>query len=177
MIGLRRGTVQLVDHQKSWSMAYNRERKILRRELGSYVCDIQHVGSTSIPGIQAKPIIDINIGVVSVRGAKQHMTALQRLGYTLRTPPSPTGRHWKLTYVKGPEGRRMVHLHVLRYQGVLWRKNILFRDTLRKNKRLARQYEHLKKTLAAQFPNDRKKYTAGKLPFIFRVQKRYRRTI
>lgn len=175
MIGLKRGTVKLVQHQASWTERYEREKLAIRELLGNSVKDIQHIGSTAIPGIMAKPIIDILLGVKSLRWAKSRMNKLTILGYTFR--PQPEKNRRQLLYVKGPESKRVIYLHIVRYGGSVWKKDIYFRDQLRKNATLARRYEKLKRALAKQFPNERAKYTALKLPFIFNVQSGYKKKL
>ncbi len=170
MIGLKRGTVKLVPHQASWARYFRKEAEAIRDRLGPTVVDVQHIGSTAIPGIHAKPIIDMLLGVKKLRGVKKHFVQLKPLGYVYR--PVPRNSHRKLLYVKGPAHHRLVYLHVVRYNGSVWRKDISFRDQLIGNRRLARQYERIKQRLAKKHPDDRGKYTAGKLPFIFSVQSR-----
>ena len=70
MIGLKRGTVKLLPHNPKWSEVFEKENKILVRALNGLVVDIQHIGSTSIPGIPAKPIIDISIGIKSMKNSR-----------------------------------------------------------------------------------------------------------
>lgn len=164
MIGLKRGTVKLLPHNPKWSGVFEKERKKLSKALNDLVIDIQHIGSTSIPGIPAKPIIDISIGIKSMENSKNFIKIFEDLGYEYR--PDFGGPTIQLLFVKGPEEKRTHYVHLMKYNGSIWKNDLAFRDYLRKNKKRAEQYASLKKELVKKFTDNRATYTASKTKFI-----------
>lgn len=164
MIGLKRGTVKLLPHNPKWSDLFEREKKILLNALDGLVVDIQHIGSTSIPGIPAKPIIDISIGIKSMKNSRDFIKIFEDLGYEYR--PDFGGPNIQLLFVKGPEEKRTHYIHLMKYNGGIWKNDLIFRDFLRRNKARAEEYAELKKELAKKFANDRTNYTASKGNFV-----------
>lgn len=162
MVGLKRGTVKLVKHDPKWKQSFYREAKKIRNVFGKDALDIQHVGSTAIPGISAKPIIDIAMIVSSLQKARKYIIALKKLGYKKKRE----NRIDRLFFTKGPERRRTHYLHVGEKSSGYVENMILFRDYLRKNKKAAREYAELKEKLARQHPDNRYVYTAKKEKFI-----------
>lgn len=164
MVGLKRGKVKLLPHNPKWSGLFEKEQKILSQALAGLIIDIQHIGSTSIPGIPAKPIIDIDIGIKSMKNSKNFIKIFEDLGYEYR--PNFGGLKTQLLFVKGPEAKRTHYIHLMKYNGSIWKKDLAFRDYLRKNKEKAGKYANLKKELASKFADDRANYTAHKASFI-----------
>jgi GrpB-like predicted nucleotidyltransferase (UPF0157 family) len=161
MIGLKRGTVKLVPHDVRWHASFEREKKMLLKNIGDVAIDIQHVGSTAVKGISAKPIIDISVGVNKLSDVKKLIKPLSRAGYHLYD----THRD-RIFFAKGPERRRTHHLHVVHYNGAKWKSDMLFRDYLSEHPVRAKAYANLKIKLAKKYSEDREKYTAGKGQFI-----------
>lgn len=164
MIGLKRGTVKLLPHNPKWEELFEKEKNILSKALDGLIIDIQHIGSTSIPGIPAKPIIDISIGIKSMKNSKDFIKIFEDLGYEYR--PDFGGPNTQLLFVKGPEEKRTHYIHLMRYSGSIWKNDLAFRHYLRKNKKRAKEYAYLKKELASKFADDRTHYTASKAKFI-----------
>lgn len=164
-IGLARGTVKLVPHDPRWQAAFKVEAKLLRETLSISSEHIQHVGSTAIPGILAKPIIDIAIPVDDLAIADEWAGPLAKIGYWNKGPePTMSDRRF---FAKGPENKRTIYLHLVTTKE--YQKLITFRDTLRANPELAQEYSNLKVKLAASLKDDRKQYTSLKNDFIQRV--------
>lgn len=157
MIGLKRGTVKLLRYNPKWRVSALEEIDVLKKAIGSIALDIQHIGSTAIPGMSAKPIIDIDVAVKSLKLLNDLIVPLKKLGYRYRV-----GELEKRLFVKGPNEKITYHLHVIELDSDLWNNDLLFRDFLRKNKKEAKQYSELKKELASKFYNDRKSYSSGK---------------
>ena len=169
MIGLKRGTVKLLHHNPIWAQLFEEERILLEDTFGDMILSIEHVGSTSIPGILAKPIIDINIGVESLDVARDMKGRFERIGYEYRPfMPGQTFEDLRAQelYVKGPESCRTHHIHVAVYGSDFWYRTLLFRDYLRQNCDRAKEYAELKTRLALEFADDRKSYSQGKSNFI-----------
>lgn len=169
IIGLKRGTVKLVRHNPKWARLFEKEKKLLKKTFGRTIAAIEHIGSTAISGISAKPILDMDIGVRSLKAARGMKEKFEKLGYTHRPflPTRPrTDRKREELYVKGPETKRTHYAHVIVYGGDCWRNDLLFRDYLCGNPSRACEYAELKKKLAKQHPNDRQMYTKKKMKFI-----------
>ena len=167
MIGLRKGTVQVVPHQPRWHDLFEQERRVLHEHIGPHVLDIQHVGSTSVPGLDAKPIIDIAVAVASLAVMADCRRQLVRLGYIDR---GDAGSQGGLLFVRerAPEVRTH-HLHIVAIDDPQWRNYLAVRDTLRADDLLRVGYAELKKSLQVQFAHDSRAYTEAKTDFIRRV--------
>ena len=159
-IGMKRGTVYLEPHQKEWERASEETIQTLKNILGSTVIDIQHIGSTSIKNISAKPIIDIAVAVNNFDDILSKRDELERNGIIYRFEESPK----QLLFVMGDfeNDIRSHHIHVVIYGSDEWNNYINFRDYLNSNIEAAREYESVKLRLAEQYPNDRIAYTDGK---------------
>lgn len=162
-VGLKRGTVLLKPYNKAWNKSFTSEKKNLQKILGNFVTDIQHIGSTSIIGMKAKPIIDIAVGVKSMKQKTKYIRLLTKAGYIFR-PFGNTNTH--LLFVKGKESSRTHHIHLMKYDGVIWKHDLFFRDYLSTHKSVANRYMKLKEKLANQFANNRRSYTDSKSDFI-----------
>ncbi|MEX2033393.1 MAG: GrpB family protein [Candidatus Colwellbacteria bacterium] len=169
MVGLKRGTVKLVPHNKKWTGIFEKEKKLFQKTFGDTIIAIEHIGSTAIPGIPAKPVIDMNVGVKSLQVARRMKGKLEEIGYEHRPfvpDHTKSDLKWQELYVKGPEARRTHYVHVSVYGGNYWKNDLLFRDYLRKHPIVAKQYANLKRGLAKDFADDRGSYTATKEKFI-----------
>lgn len=164
MTGLVRGTVQLAAHQKEWDTNAQQTIQTLKRLLGDIVVDIQHVGSTAIPLIHAKPIIDIAVGVRDLQDIIPSVKVLKQNGFIYRGEDVPG----QVLLVMGDfeNDIRTHHIHVIRWKSEQWENYINFRDYLNAFSEKAMAYDDRKRKLAAQFPNNRISYTAGKQKLI-----------
>jgi len=127
IIGLRRKKVKLFSYNPTWKKLYKEEAKLLRSVIGKYVLDIQHVGSTSIPGAKAKPIIDIAIGVKNLKKGEKCIKPLKQLGYEYKHSAGIRGRHF---FAKGSERNRTHYIHLVKLNGRFWKNCIIFRDSI-----------------------------------------------
>lgn len=156
-------SVIIVDYDPQWPQMYEEERARILAAIGDYVDDIQHVGSTAIPGMAAKPIIDMVIIVSSLVVVEHCVTPLEQLGYTYMGENGIPARHF---FVKWADGRRVAHIHMMQADHIEVNREMLFRDYLRQNAQDAQEYAELKKSLAAQYRDDRGSYTDGKASFV-----------
>ena len=145
----------LASEHAAWAAAFLRERELLLGALGDAVVAVEHVGSTSVPGVPAKPILDVLIGVVSFEAAVVCVEPMVRLGYEYRGEYGIARRHY---FVKGSPRTHHVHLHEV--GGEAFGSLLGFRDALRARPELAREYAEAKVRLAAG--GDRKAYQAAK---------------
>lgn len=170
MIGLKRGSIMLCDHEKEWEIAAQNTISHLHNILGTVAKDIQHVGSTSIKSIKAKPIIDIAVAVDNFDEIIKLIPNLEREGFYYRPKnDNDSQRLFACGSFYDDTGDLQTHLiHVVLADSMEWINYINFRDYLNKNISVAKQYENLKLSLAEIFADDsnRKRYTSGKHDFI-----------
>ena len=170
MIGLKRGTVKLFNHEKEWELEAQRTISRLHKILGSVARDIQHVGSTSILAIKAKPIIDIVVAVDDFKDVLALESELGNDGFYYR--PNVNIKDQLLfacgSYYDGTGDLQTHFIHVVFTNSMEWTNYINFRDYLNKMPTVAKEYEDLKTSLAAATPVDkgRERYLRGKHDFI-----------
>ena len=164
MLGLKRGAVKLEPHQNEWVKEAEKTIEELKYLLGDIAVDIQHIGSTAISSIHAKPIIDIAIGVRDLEDIQPYMKTLRENGFIFRGEDVPG----QALFVKGnvEEEVRTHHIHVVRWNGSEWNNYVNFRDYLKAFPEKALIYDDCKQRLANQFPSNRKCYTEGKRKLI-----------
>ena len=170
MIGLKRGTVRLCDHEKEWEVEAINTISRLKRILGSAIKDIQHIGSTSILSIKAKPIIDIVVAVEHFDDILVLEKELKAAGFYYR--PNAGLENQLLfacgSYYDGSGDLQTHFIHVVKINSMDWINYINFRDYLNKTPQAAKAYEDLKVSLAQAVPIDsgREQYRKGKHDFI-----------
>ncbi len=165
MIGLKRGTVELVPYRKEWSENAEHIIRLLKQLLGDTAVDIQHVGSTAISLIHAKPIIDISVAVYDLNDILPYVEVLKQHHVIFRGEVIAG----EVLFVMGDDEIRTHHIHIVKWNGTEWNNYINFRDFLNAYPEKAMLYDSCKQKLAMQFPNDRKSYTAGKEEIIQRL--------
>ncbi len=168
ILGLENDKVRLMPYQTAWEDLYLQEAAWLHDALGAMALDVQHIGSTSVPGLSAKPMLDIGIAVRDFDEAFSTVEPLERLGYIFRGEKGVPRRHY---FVKGPPERRTHHLHMLEQTSDEWYNLLRFRDFLRENPKAVKAYGTLKTGLAQTFLDDREAYMKGKHNFIQRILK------
>lgn len=166
MKGLQSGKVTVVPYDSKWVEKYAREAISIRKALGGLIQDIQHVGSTSVPGMDAKPIIDIMVGLEDLSVVASLVSPLRALGYLYRGLLLGIEGHY---FFRKGEPIKEYFLHVFEYGGGFWNQRIAFRERLITSPELAQEYRELKQRLAKQHPDNREAYTAGKKGFIERT--------
>ena len=155
--------VEIAEYDPAWPAAYERERALIADALADLVLAIEHVGSTAVPGLGAKPVIDITVGVRTLVDGEKCIGPVEELGYEYRGDGEIPGRHY---FRKFTRGERTHHLNIVEHEGEFWKRHILFRDYLREQPREAERYYELKVRLAEQFGTDRVGYTEAKTEFI-----------
>lgn len=158
--------IRIVAYDAEWPVRFERERVVLNRSVGPWaVGGIHHVGSTAVPGLDAKPIVDILVGVADLDASRACFDRLAELEY-LYAPYRPQEMHW---FCKPDPQQREFHLHLVPVDSSRFRDELSFRDRLRASPEIARDYAALKRALAVRFANDREAYTEAKGDFIARV--------
>jgi GrpB-like predicted nucleotidyltransferase (UPF0157 family) len=155
--------VEIAEYDPAWPEAYERERAAIADALGGHVLAIEHVGSTSVPGLGAKPIIDIIIGLRDLADHARCVAPLESLSYEHKGEYGIPGRHY---FRKPVQGLRTHQVHMVEQGSAFWVRHLLFRDYLRANPDEAAAYGRLKRELAARFGADVEGYTEAKTEFI-----------
>jgi GrpB-like predicted nucleotidyltransferase (UPF0157 family) len=160
--------VTLVPYDPEWARRFDAERALLERVLAPWLeGGVEHVGSTAIPGVSAKPIVDMVAGVRDLEEARAAYEPLHAVGY-VDEPHRPEIAHHFAKPALELAARRL-NLHLAEPSSSLWRERLAFRDALRADPALATEYEELKLRLAHRHPGDLRTYTDGKRDFVRRV--------
>lgn len=162
--GLAPGTVQLAEWTPRWMELFAEEAARLRVALGDLAVAIEHYGSTSVPGLVAKPVLDILVGGPEATDAAPYRAALAPLGYDYA---AHAGVPEHLVFGRGKARTHLVH--VVRYDGGAWHRALAFRDALRADAALRDSYAVLKRELAQHHGAERSRYTAAKSAFVEHV--------
>jgi rfaE bifunctional protein nucleotidyltransferase chain/domain len=157
--------VRIVPYDPRWPEMFEEERRRILEACGGAVAAVEHVGSTSVPGLGAKPVIDLMAGVRSLDDAPLCVTPLHRLGYVY-VPRLEILMPERRYFRRGRPGAGTHHLHMVELGGDFWVKHLLFRDYLRAHPEAARDYETLKRKLADAHGSDHGAYTDAKTDFI-----------
>ncbi|MFF0722710.1 GrpB family protein [Micromonospora sp. NPDC003816] len=157
--------VDIVDYQPAWGVAFAGLGAVLRRALGDVAVRIDHIGSTSVPGLAAKPVLDIQISVLSLEPVDGFLGPLEGLGYVHRASnPERTKR-----YFREPPGQRRTHIHVRQLGSFSQQIPLLFRDYLRSHPDEAAAYAETKRRCAQRFRHDRQAYVEAKDSFVWQI--------
>lgn len=166
MLGLHKDKVELHPYNKGWKTEYEKEEKILWEILKDYAIDIQHVGSTAIPGLSAKPILDIAVAVKDRETLEYLLPVMAEYGYDMLNNLDICG---EILARKGTPECRTHYIHMEVIDSEYWNNHIWFRDYLLKHPEYIEKYEALKQNIVVNFKDERKKYTAEKNDFIKHV--------
>lgn len=165
--------VIVVEYDPRWPALYEAERDRILAAVGDSMLRLEHIGSTAVPGLGGKPIIDIVAAVRQLHDAERCIQPLQGIGYEY-VPEYDELIPERRYFHKGPPEARSFHLHVVELTSEFWESHLLFRDWLRSHPEDAHEYHELKHRLAARFGRDREGYTEAKSPFIESVVARAR---
>ena len=163
-LGLERGKSELFPHEKEWETVAEQTIRTLWKVIPE-ARDIQHVGSTAIESIDAKPIVDIAVALDDVHSVIPHIDELAGYGIFYRGSDVPE----QILFIIGEGNIRTHHIHIVKWHGKAWDNYIIFRDYLNSHPDRASEYEKLKKHLASSFPDNRRAYTEGKAGFIEKI--------
>jgi len=159
-------TIEVIPYSEEWQQNFNDEAESLKDIFGTVLCALHHIGSTAVPGIMAKPIIDI-LGVTSDIDAIDSFNEVMREhGYIPKGEFGIAGRRF---FIKGDEINRTHHLHMFAADDDQLKRHLNFRDYLIAHPHAASYYSELKRMLAAKYPNDIESYMDGKNDFIKRI--------
>lgn len=151
--------IRIVDHDPTWPRRAQAELRRIADALGDVAVRAEHVGSTAVPGLAAKPILDLQLSVDALEPQERYVGPLERLGYLFVALPESPGYHF---FARPPERPRTHHLHVCAAGSAHERRHLAVRDFLRAHPEEAARYAALKRAVAARHPGDRLAYIAGK---------------
>jgi GrpB-like predicted nucleotidyltransferase (UPF0157 family) len=164
-----RGQIVVVPYDPEWPRYFEDERKLILGCIGHLIRSIEHIGSTSVPNLLAKPIVDIIVGVDNLEAADKCVGLLHSIGYDDVTPEKD--QDWFYCLGKGHHSPGF-HLHIVREGSAHHLKHIIFRNWLRSHPEDVEDYKELKLDLSGRFRNDRVNYTDSKSDFINAVVKK-----
>jgi GrpB-like predicted nucleotidyltransferase (UPF0157 family) len=168
MLGLKAGINLLVDYDPEWPFAFEQEKLRIHSAIGDAVRGVEHYGSTAVEGLRAKPILDILVGVMPLESWIKCKLPLENLGYDYAADAGVTGH---FIFGRGRDRSERTHLvHVVEFNGESWRTNLAFRDALRTDPRLRKEYERMKEQAVILAPEGRPKYNELKHSFIERAK-------
>lgn len=160
--------IRIVQFDSNWAALAEAELCRIDQGLGPSATRLEHIGSTAVPGLAAKPILDLLVSVVSL-SPQDHVEPLERLGYLFAPDPGSPERHF---FARPPERPRSFHVHVCAAGGECEVRHLAVRDYLRCDGEEAARYEGLKRELARRYPRDRLAYIAGKDPYVGELEAR-----
>lgn len=164
MIGLKRGNVLLESHDENWKLIALDTIDTLRTICKDTAIDIQHIGSTAIEQIHAKPIIDIVVGVKQLEDVQSLLPSLEQINVIFRG--QDVLNQFLFVLNDSTQDMRTHHIHIVIHNGLDWNNYINFRDYLNSNHIKAQEYDQLKLDLADKYPTDRSSYTSSKTSLI-----------
>jgi GrpB-like predicted nucleotidyltransferase (UPF0157 family) len=160
--------IRVVEHDPSWPARFEEERAVLACVIDLWVVGpVEHIGSTAVPGLNAKPVIDIMAPVESLDASRPALPVLEKAGYCYAQYRTDV-MHW---FCKPSPSFRTHHLHLVPFGSRLWIERLAFRDYLRAHRQIASEYAQLKRRLAQQYRLDREAYTDAKSTFINHILK------
>ncbi|MBI1884852.1 MAG: GrpB family protein [Chloroflexi bacterium] len=159
--------VVVVPYDPRWPRRYEEERARILGVLAHVRIDVEHVGSTAVPGLGAKPVVDILIGLRELADGERWVKPLEGLGYEYKGELGIPGRLYFRRLVRR---RRAYQVHMVEKGSAFWERHLLFRNYLRDHPARARKYYELKVRLAEQYGTDREGYTEAKTDFIRSVE-------
>ena len=154
--------IEIHPYRDEWPTRYEHSAKRIRAAIGEKALRIEHIGSTAVPGLAAKDVIDIQVSVASFLPEAAYRQPLESLGYTYRPDDDPAHRFFKRD---GPDERRLVNIHVCEVGSAWEERHLLFREYLRTNSEKAAEYQLLKVRLSSEH-DDVESYTEAKSDFI-----------
>jgi GrpB-like predicted nucleotidyltransferase (UPF0157 family) len=162
----REAAVEIVPYDPRWPGLFDQEQRTLFRTIEPWLAGpIEHIGSTAVTGLAAKPVIDIMAAVTSLEASRPALPVLAGAGYCY-SPYRPDSEHW---FCKPSPAFRTHHLHLVPLDSPQWIGAIAFRDYLRAHPAVAAEYGRLKADLAREYRLDREAYTQAKSPFVTRI--------
>lgn len=163
-LGLESGVVRLAAYDPRWPDLFRAEAERIHSGIAPLSLTLEHIGSTSVPDLIAKPVLDILAGYEDTALLPEYIRRVSDTGYLHRGERGIPGREF---FRRGDP--RSYHLHLVLLGGTFWREHLAFRNALRSDAHLRNAYANLKTRLAESFPRDRESYIEGKTEFVLRA--------
>jgi GrpB-like predicted nucleotidyltransferase (UPF0157 family) len=165
--------VHVVPYDPGWPFLLALERSRVEAAIGPWMEAVEHVGSTAVLGLDAKPVIDLMVGLCNIRDAEHCIRPLERIGYSCSADDPELDRHRLFVRFANLERTSRTHnLHIVEAGSEYWEDHLLFRDYLLSFPETANEYARLKNQLAERFRDDRERYTEAKTGFVSAVVER-----
>lgn len=164
-MGLKVGTVKVEKYNPIWKEMFNEEKENLEKIFKGVAIQIEHIGSTAVEGLSSKPIIDIAVAVKKLTDFEKVKNYFEKEPYSIKEDSVDD----EILVRKGSVENRTHFIHVMEVDSKRYQDTIIFRNYLRENKEVLKQYEDLKNNLAKKYTEDRKMYTASKNEFIQKI--------
>jgi GrpB-like predicted nucleotidyltransferase (UPF0157 family) len=161
--------VRIVDYDRAWPVMAEQELRRIAKAVGDVAVRLEHVGSTAVSGLAAKPIVDLQLSVASLQPRERYVAPLERLGYLFAPAPESPAYHF---FAKPPERPRAYHLHVCETGSEHEFRHVVVRDFLRSHPDEAARYAALKREVVARHPQDRLAYIDGKDEYVTALEER-----
>ncbi len=161
--------IRIVEYDPAWPSLADAELHRIRSALGELAARVEHVGSTAVPGLPAKPIVDLQVSVDALEPRERYVEPLQRLGYLFAPAPESPDHHF---FAWPPERPRTFHVHVCEAGSHHEHRHLAVRDFLRTHAGEAERYAALKRRLVARHPEDRLAYIEGKDEYVGALERR-----
>ncbi|SRR6266566_1762225 len=161
--------IEIAEYDTGWPARFATEAEQIRRLLETPSLEIEHHGSTAVPGLAAKPVIDMLVAVDSIGSAEQYAATLVQNGYEHGDPRYRDQWPERIVVIRRENGVRVCHVHLMLRQHAVWTRLTAFRDHLRTHPEVAREYADLKRSLAGTLGHDRHAYMSAKGAFIARI--------
>jgi GrpB-like predicted nucleotidyltransferase (UPF0157 family) len=161
--------VRIVDHDSAWPVLAERELRRIKDAVGDVAVRLEHVGSTAVPGLAAKPIIDLQLSVGAIEPRERYVVPLAGLGYLFAPAPESPDYHF---FARPPQRPRTHHLHVCETGSEHELRHVAVRDFLRSHPDEAARYAALKREVVARHPQDRLAYIEGKDEYVTALERR-----
>ena len=158
--------VHIAAYDPRWPALFEKERGRIEEAVGHWLAGVEHIGSTAVPGLDAKPVIDVMAGLGSMSDADRCVEPLINLGYSYWEDGVEPHHRLFAKFVDDEWTARTHNLHLVEAGDWYWKEHLLFRDYLRADPATARKYVRLKQELAHRFLDDREAYTAAKSGFV-----------
>jgi len=156
--------IEILNYNPEWLARFAEEKAAILNAIGHWVVVIEHIGSTAVPGLGAKPIIDIMVGIRQLADARYCIVSLAAIGYEY-VPQFEDEMPERRYFRKGSQTQHF-HLHMVEFVSKFWQRRLAFRDYLCAHPEAVREYEALKRRLASRYGTDREGYTEAKTKFI-----------
>jgi GrpB-like predicted nucleotidyltransferase (UPF0157 family) len=164
--------IEIVPYNPEWPEMYNIIKSNFYRSFGEKIVQMEHIGSTSVPGLGAKPVIDVLLGVKKLQDAESIIPQMEQLGYeyVFKYEDLMPERRYFVKYLKS--GKSIHHIHTVEIYSEFWKRHLLFRDYLREHTAVRDEYFDLKKKLSETDWEDKMGYTDAKTDFIRKIEKK-----